>query len=54
MKSLLLYMLSLIIKNSEKNKLHSNFYKIGPLAFLPISNNKTSIVYSLYMVKSMI
>ena len=28
------------------------FTKIGPLAFLPISNNKTSIVYSIYNSKN--
>ena len=28
------------------------FTKIGPLAFLPISDNKTSIVYSIYNSKN--
>jgi len=28
------------------------FTKIGPLAFLPLSNNKTSIVYSIYNLKN--
>ena len=43
---------TLIKHRKFENKLaHQIFTKIGPLAFLPLSKNKTSIVYSIYNSK---
>lgn len=41
------YTTTIIHKNIKNNTAFQNFTKNGPLAFLPLSNSETSIVYSL-------
>ena len=41
------YITTIIHKKIKNNTAYQNFTKIGPIAFLPISDTETSIVYSL-------
>ena len=45
------YTTTIIHKNIKNNTAFQNFTKNGPLAFLPLSNSETSIVYSLRSTK---
>lgn len=47
------YTSTIIHKKIKNNTAFQNFTKNGPIAFLPISNSETSIVYSLKSLKKM-